>query len=96
MFTQFSNKWSKLMSALPHPVRWLTTMTVGFFIVIVGIILIPLPGPGTLVILVGLTILGVELEWARQSVTAGEQWMEKLVAIIKTKFGRKPKNNGKV
>lgn len=86
MFTKIVTAWEKLMSALPHPVRWLTTMLAGFLVVIIGFIMLPLPGPGTLIILLGLTILSVELEWARQSVKAGEQWMERLIIMLKERF----------
>jgi uncharacterized protein (TIGR02611 family) len=39
---------------------------VGAIVIIVGIILIPFPGPGWLVVLAGLAILGVEFAWARR------------------------------
>jgi uncharacterized protein (TIGR02611 family) len=39
---------------------------VGAIVIIVGIILIPFPGPGWLVVLTGLAILGVEFAWARR------------------------------
>ncbi|HEY3050406.1 MAG TPA: PGPGW domain-containing protein [Gaiellaceae bacterium] len=36
----------------------------GFLIMLVGIILIPLPGPGLLVVAVGLGVLALEFAWA--------------------------------
>ena len=39
---------------------------VGVLVVIVGIVLIPLPGPGTLIIFAGLTILATEFDGARR------------------------------
>lgn len=88
MFTKLVNSGEILMRSLPHPLRWLTTITAGFLLVIIGFIMLPLPGPGTLIILLGLTILSVELEWARQSVKAGEQWMERIVFMVKNFFNR--------
>jgi uncharacterized protein (TIGR02611 family) len=38
----------------------------GVAVVVVGIVLMPLPGPGTLIVLVGLTILATEYHWARR------------------------------
>jgi|SRR5262245_59927925 len=38
----------------------------GFLVVLVGIIMIPLPGPGLLVVAVGLAILALEFAWAEQ------------------------------
>ena len=47
-----------------HPrLRWLYKLVVGLMgglVVVVGVILIPLPGPGWLVVFVGLAILGTE------------------------------------
>ena len=36
----------------------------GFLVVLLGIILIPLPGPGLLVVAVGLAVLALEFAWA--------------------------------
>src|SRR5262245_22392334 len=47
----------------------------GFLIVIVGIIMIPLPGPGLLVVAVGLAVLALEFAWAEQLL---EQTLDRL------------------
>jgi len=44
--------------------RW-GILTLGWAVFIVGLILIPLPGPGVLAILAGLVILSLESAWAR-------------------------------
>jgi uncharacterized protein (TIGR02611 family) len=36
----------------------------GFLVVLLGIVLIPLPGPGLLVVAVGLAVLALEFAWA--------------------------------
>jgi uncharacterized protein (TIGR02611 family) len=36
----------------------------GGALIVVGIVLIPLPGPGTPLIVAGLAVLGTEFEWA--------------------------------
>ena len=38
----------------------------GTAVVLVGLVLIPLPGPGWLIVFVGLGILGTEFHWARR------------------------------
>jgi uncharacterized protein (TIGR02611 family) len=43
---------------------------VGVLIIVIGIILIPLPGPGWLIVFAGLGVLGTEFAWAHR-VTAG-------------------------
>lgn len=77
------------MSVLPHPVRWIATIILGFIIVIIGIIMLPLPGPGTLIIFLGITILALELEWAREVSKKGEQGLEKIVRIVKERILKK-------
>ncbi|MFM6974820.1 MAG: TIGR02611 family protein [Agromyces sp.] len=39
---------------------------VGMLMVIVGLVLVPLPGPGWLVVFLGLAVLGTEFLWARR------------------------------
>lgn len=41
-------------------------MTLGFVVVIIGIIALPLPGPGWLIIAAGLTILSRDVAWAER------------------------------
>lgn len=38
----------------------------GGVIVVLGIILMPLPGPGTLIVLAGLAVLATQFAWARE------------------------------
>lgn len=46
--------------------RRITVTVVGFVVLLVGVVMIVAPGPGFLVIALGLLILGVEYEWARR------------------------------
>jgi len=39
---------------------------VGLVIVVVGLIMVPFPGPGWLVVLLGLAVLASEFEWAQR------------------------------
>lgn len=43
---------------------WITIAGTG--VVLIGLVLLPLPGPGLLIIIAGLAILGTEFEWARR------------------------------
>ena len=73
----------KFLSKLPHPIRWVVTLTIGFTLLILGLIMIVTPGPGLLFIFFGLTILALEIEWARELNKQGMQGLEKIVAKIK-------------
>lgn len=74
---------------VPRAVRAPLVLMVGTFFLVLGLILIPLPGPGGLVIFLGLAILATEFAvaekarvWILQQV---QQWWGKIKAAIKKK-----------
>jgi len=82
-------KIKSILAKLPHPVRWVLTMVVGFILLIMGLIMMVTPGPGLLFIFFGLSILALEIEWARELNKQGMQGLERIVAKIKSFFNRK-------
>jgi uncharacterized protein (TIGR02611 family) len=82
-------KIKSILAKLPHPVRWVLTMVVGFILLILGLIMMVTPGPGLLFIFFGLSILALEIEWARELNKQGMQGLERIVAKIKEFFKRK-------
>ena len=64
-------------------------MVVGFILLIMGLIMMVTPGPGILFIFFGLSILALEIEWARELNKQGMQGLERIVAKIKEFFKRK-------
>jgi uncharacterized protein (TIGR02611 family) len=86
------DKLKKLLSNLPHPIRWALIMLIGFALLILGLIMLVTPGPGLLFIFFGLSILALEIKWARELNQQGVQGLEKIVARIREMFGRKPKS----
>lgn len=82
-------KLRNILSKLPHPVRWVLTVTIGFILLFAGLIMMVTPGPGLLFIFFGLSILAFEIEWARELNKQGMQGLEKIVAKIKSWFKRK-------
>lgn len=88
MITGFIEWMKKVLQVLPHPIRWITTVVLGFLVVVIGLILVPLPGPGWLVVFAGLAILSIEFVWAQEAVKNGEQWLERLVHRLKRMFKR--------
>jgi uncharacterized protein (TIGR02611 family) len=63
-------------------------MVLGFLLLILGLIMMVTPGPGLLFIFFGLSILALEIEWARELNKQGLQGLERLVAKIKSIFSR--------
>jgi len=80
------------LSKLPHPIRWALVMVIGFVLLIMGLIMMVTPGPGLLFIFFGLSILALEIKWARELNQQGMQGLERLVAKLKQIFNR---NKGK-
>ena len=66
-------------------------MLVGFTLLALGLIMMVTPGPGLLFIFFGLSILALEIEWARELNKQGMQGLEKIVEKLKQIFKRKPK-----
>lgn len=67
---------------------------VGFAIVVLGILLLPLPGPGWLIVFLGLGILSTEYEWsrrlldyAREKVRAWTQWLGRQSIVVRALVG---------
>ena len=79
----------KILGKLPHPVRWVLTMIVGFILLILGLIMMVTPGPGLLFIFFGLSILALEIKWAQEVNKQGMQGLEKIVAKLKSIIKRK-------
>jgi uncharacterized protein (TIGR02611 family) len=84
-------KLKGFLAKLPHPVRWVISIALGFIFLILGLIMLVTPGPGLLFIFLGLSLLALEIEWARELNKQGIQGLEKIAAQIKAVF-RKNKN----
>ena len=82
-------KIKNLLAKLPHPVRWVLTMVVGFVLLVLGLIMMVTPGPGILFIFFGLSILALEIEWARELNKQGVQGLERIVNKLKAFFKRR-------
>ncbi len=82
-------KLKSILAKLPHPVRWGVTMFIGFVLLVLGLVMMITPGPGLLFIFFGLSVLALEIEWARELNKQGLQGLEKLVAKVKSIFKKK-------
>ena len=73
---------------LPSWVRRLMVLVIGSIVLIAGLLMLVLPGPGILVIIVGLAILATEFVWAERLLIRARD----RVARVAQKL-RKPKND---
>jgi len=71
------------LAPLPPTVRRILILLIGSTVVIFGVLLLVLPGPGILVIIVGLAILATEFAWAEALLRAARERAARVV----TKFG---------
>jgi len=53
------------IDTLPRPVRVVAVLVVGGTVLLTGVAMLVLPGPGILAILAGLALLATEFAWAR-------------------------------
>jgi uncharacterized protein (TIGR02611 family) len=54
--------------AVSSAVKKYSIAAVGFLVLAIGVVLMPLPGPGVLIVLVGVLILATQFEWAERRV----------------------------
>jgi len=61
-------EWRRKIRANPHShlIYRIIVGVVGAAIFVIGLIMVPFPGPGWLVVLLGLAVLASEFEWAQQ------------------------------
>lgn len=74
---------------LPHPLRWIGAAIVGGTLIAVGVVLLVLPGPGLLLIAMGVAVLATEFAWAeatlRKMKRAGSVAVDKAKQVVARK-----------
>jgi uncharacterized protein (TIGR02611 family) len=60
------------------PVRKIIIAIIGTTVLVIGIVLIALPGPAFIVIPIGLAILATEFIWARRLIERGRAFIAKI------------------
>ena len=64
---QWTQRYIDSWASMPTPIRRILAASVGFVTLVVGVVLLVLPGPGLVVMLFGLAILATEFAWAKRS-----------------------------
>ncbi|PRI11263.1 TIGR02611 family protein [Leucobacter massiliensis] len=85
-FGRFAERWRAVIRRRPwldSAYRVLVTV-LGALVVVLGLVLVPLPGPGWLVVFLGLTILGTEHHWARRLLG----WLRRALAAFWERWNR--------
>ncbi|QQS22117.1 TIGR02611 family protein [Candidatus Saccharibacteria bacterium] len=81
------------MRKLPNSTRKILIGFSGWAVLLVGVIMIPYPGPGWVVVFIGLSILATEFEWASDAhnyvhtkYDAWQKWLVSQPFFIKALF----------
>ncbi|RYX78687.1 TIGR02611 family protein [bacterium] len=81
------------MSKTKRQLKRIGVGIVGGIVVLIGIIAIPYPGPGWLIVFAGLAILSTEFEWAervlkyvRGKYDAWQDWLARQSNLVKASF----------
>ena len=77
------------LAPIPRPIRWVLVTVIGCVFLVLGLIMLVTPGPGILFLFLGISVLALEIEWAREIHTKGLQGLEKLFAELKKRLSRK-------
>jgi len=92
------SRLSRWLAPLPLPLRRMLILVVGSTVVLFGVLLLVLPGPGILVIIVGLAILATEFAWAslagRGTAARGARHQEVRPYRARGGVGRRPAVSG--
>jgi len=64
---QWADRYTNSWASMPTPIRRILAASVGMTTLLVGVVLLVLPGPGLVVMLFGLAILATEFTWAKHS-----------------------------
>lgn len=77
------------MSKTVKGLRKVLALVIGVPVFILGLILIPLPGPGILVCFLGLLILSMEFEWAAKHRDRAKAELKKIVDQSKSQQNKR-------
>ena len=77
---------------LPHPLRWLGAAIGGGTCVLVGLVLLVLPGPGIPLLIIGLLILATEFVWAESLLARVKRHSTAVTSRVSDRIGRKKRS----
>ena len=87
------------MATSKEVIRWIgrnskraAITVVGFVLIIGGIILLPLPGPGWLIIFAGLAVLATEYVWAERALDAAKRKAKAAATKARARMRRRSTN----
>jgi uncharacterized protein (TIGR02611 family) len=83
------DRLGRWLAPLPTPVRRILILVIGSTVIVFGVLLLVLPGPGILVIVVGLAILATEFAWAEALLVGARKRAARLAKKLGTQRERR-------
>ena len=83
------DRLGRWLAPLPAPVRRILILLIGSTVIAFGVLLLVLPGPGILVIIVGLAILATEFAWAEAVLVGARKRAAHLAKKFRTQNDRR-------
>ena len=77
------------LAPLPRPLRRFLVLVIGLTVLMAGLLMLVLPGPGILVIIVGLAILAIEFAWAEALLTQARERATRLASKFRAENDRR-------
>jgi len=77
------------VSSLPGPLRWIVVAVIGTGLILAGIAMLVLPGPGWLAIFAGVAVLAAEFTWAATLLGRMNAIALRLWNAVRRLFGRR-------
>src|SRR5256886_9750226 len=76
------------LAPLPRPLRRILVLVIGSTVLVAGVLMLVLPGPGILVIIAGIAILAIEFAWAEALLTRARERATRLARKFRAENGR--------
>ena len=77
------------LAPLPRPLRRILVLVIGSTVLTAGALMLVLPGPGILVMIVGLAILAIEFAWAEALLTQARERATRLASKFRAENERR-------
>ena len=79
----------KWLAPLPPPLRRMLVLLIGSTVMLIGVLMLVLPGPGILVIIIGLAILATEFAWAEALLLRARERAARLARKFRSQDNRR-------
>lgn len=84
-----NDRLRRWLAPIPPPLRRMLILLIGSTVLMAGVLMLVLPGPGILVIIVGLALLATEFAWAEALLIQARQRASRLAGKFRAQKDRR-------